>query len=409
MLRNPFRHKVSLAILFRIQLFLALVAFSSGFAQEVSYKTFGDGLRVMAKDSTFSMKMAFRIQIQYAGIQNLETDNWTDQILVRRARLKFDGFAFTPKLVYKVELGLSNRDLAGGHNLQTGFTSRVILDAVLKWNFYRSWWFWIGQTKLPGNRERVISSQDLQFVDRSLVNSWYNIDRDVGIQITHSDQIGAKGIVREIFSVSMGEGRNVITPNIGGFDYTLRLEYLPFGPFDDKGDYFSVDLEREKTPKLAIGITYDFNDGAAKQRGQLGLFMIDSLGTQFANDLHSVFLDAIFKYKGWSFQSEYAHKSAKEDIMVAVENGNLKYATGNGFVFQGGYLFHNNFELGLRYTRIRSDSMEYSSVVDANDYTLGVSHYIKNHNLKIQSDLSYRDRLNRDDFIQFRVQVEMAI
>ena len=54
-------------------------------------------------------------------------------MLIRRSRLKFDGFAYSPKLKYKV-LGLSNRDISGA----SAFTSnslRYILDAVLKWNF----------------------------------------------------------------------------------------------------------------------------------------------------------------------------------------------------------------------------------------------------------------------------------
>jgi hypothetical protein len=378
-------------------------------AQNVSYKTFGDGLRVMANDSSFSMKMEFRFQTLYSGVLNLESDKWTDQMLVRRARLKFDGFALSPRLVYKVELGLSNRDLAGGSNVQTGFTSRLILDAVLKWNFHSSWTLWVGQTKLPGNRERVISSQNLQFVDRSLVNSRFTLDRDIGIQIRHQDKVGSKGLIREIFSVSMGEGRNIITPNIGGYDYTFRFEYLPLGAFTSKGDYFSADLKREQSPKLAVGVSYDFNHGAGKQRGQLGLFMIDSLGNQYTNDLHTIFVDAIFKYRGLSFQTEYANKTAKDNIIVASEQGDLRYGTGSGFVFQGGFLFPSDLELGARYTRIRSDSEEYSSIREVNEYTLGISRYFKGHNLKIQSDLSYRERLAGDNFLQFRLQVELAI
>jgi hypothetical protein len=136
--------------------------------------------------------------------------------------------------------------------------------------------------------------------------------------------------------------------------------------------------------------------------------MIDSLGNQFTNDLHTVFIDAIFKYRGLSFQSEYAHKSAKDNIIAASELGNLRYATGTGFVFQAGYLFENNLEPGLRYTRIRSDSQEFSSIREVNAYTIGLSRYIKNHNLKVQTDVSYRDRLTGDDFLEYRLQVEMA-
>ncbi|WP_373517340.1 hypothetical protein [Pricia sp.] len=43
------------------------------------------------------------------GLSNPEQN-----FLVRRARLKFDGFAYSPKLKYKLELGLSNSDLSGG-------------------------------------------------------------------------------------------------------------------------------------------------------------------------------------------------------------------------------------------------------------------------------------------------------
>ena len=315
-------------------------------AQNVSYKTFGDGLRVMAQDSSFSLKMGVRFQTLYVGVLNLDTDDWNDQFLIRRARLKFDGFALTPKLQYKVELGFSNRDTGGGINAEHGFTSRIILDAVLKWNFYRAWSLWVGQTKLPGNRERVISSQNLQFVDRSLVNSRYNIDRDIGFQIRHTDKIGRRGVLKESFSLSMGEGRDIVIQNVGGHDYTFRLDYLPFGEFTSKGDYFSADLKREETPKLSIGATYDFNVGATKQRGQLGLFMIDSDGNYVTNDLHTIFIDAILKYQGLSFQTEYANKRAADDIIVTTEDGDLKYATGTGFVFQGGYLFENNLELG---------------------------------------------------------------
>ena len=395
--------------IYRALITILCIAINTANAQNVSYKTLGDGLKVMANDSSFSLKMGFRFQTQYSGLLNLETDNWTDQMLVRRARLKFDGFAFSPRLVYKVELGLSNRDLAGGNNVQTGFTSRLILDAVLKWNFHSSWILWVGQTKLPGNRERVISSQNLQFVDRSLVNSRFTLDRDIGIQLRHQDQVGAKGLVREIFSVSMGEGRNIIAPNIGGYGYTFRLEYLPMGAFTSKGDYFSADLKREQTPKLSVAVTYDFNHGAGKQRGQLGLFMIDSLGNQYTNDLHTIFVDAIFKYRGLSFQTEYAHKTAQDNIIVAAEQGDLRYGTGSGFVFQGGFLFSSDLELGARYTQIRSDSEIFSSIREVNEYTIGISRYVKDHNLKIQSDLSYRDRLTGENFLQFRLQVELAI
>ena len=65
------------------------------------------------------------------------SDATSSQFLVRRSRLKFDGFAFTPKLKYKAELGLTNRDIAiNSEDGNTRDAARIILDAVLKYEFY---------------------------------------------------------------------------------------------------------------------------------------------------------------------------------------------------------------------------------------------------------------------------------
>jgi hypothetical protein len=69
-----------------------------------------------------------------------------DRAFVRRARIKGSGYAFSPKIKYKFEYDVHN-----------GF----VLDAVVKWNFAGNWTVWFGQTKLPGNIERVFSSQKL--------------------------------------------------------------------------------------------------------------------------------------------------------------------------------------------------------------------------------------------------------
>ncbi|NOY46794.1 MAG: porin, partial [Chlorobi bacterium] len=125
-------------------------------AQETAAPKFGKGLfNLVGQDSSWTMKIGARMQ--FLTIANWE-DGTTNEsnFLVRRARLKFDGYAFTPKLKYKLELGLSNRDISGASKF-TSNAPRYILDAVIKWNFYENFELWFGQTKLPGNRERVIS------------------------------------------------------------------------------------------------------------------------------------------------------------------------------------------------------------------------------------------------------------
>ena len=378
-------------------------------SQDTSNNKFGKGLQIVGADSSFSMKFSTRFQTLYQGEYDLDAKDWNDRLLVRRARLKFDGFVHHPSLVYKIELGISNRDHGGGDIDETGNTARIILDAVAKWSVSKNWTIWFGQTKLPGNRERVVSSQKLQFVDRSLLNSRFNIDRDIGVQFIHKNKIGGQGLMKKVFSISMGEGRDIIAQNTGGYDFTYRLEYLPFGAFESKGDYFSSDLKRESSPKLAIGVTYDVNKNAARQRGQLGSFVKDSNGNQFATDLSTVFVDAMFKYKGFSFMGEFADKKASDQVFATLTGGGtIKYITGDAISLQAGYLLKNNSEFALRYTSVTPDDLVFSGLREEKQYTLGFSKYIVGHSLKIQSDFSYLDRTGTSNRLVYRFQVEVA-
>jgi len=367
---------------------------------QITQNTFGKGIKLKAEDGSFEMKFGFRFQTLYAGELNLETYDYSDQFLIRRSRIKFDGFAFSPKLVYKIELSISNRgtrNSSSGGIPQNSGTANIILDAALKYKFADNWELWFGQTKLPGNRERLISSQKLQLVDRSLVNSRFTLDRDIGIQLHHKNSIGNM-VLKQALAISIGEGRNMTSDNPGGYGYTSRLELLPFGEFANKGDYFGADLEREESPKLAVGFSADFNDNAVRQRGQLGGFVTDGSGNQLKSDLTTFFLDAMFKYNGLSVSSEFASKSGSP------VNG---FGTGSGFVAQAGYVLKNNFEPSIRFTKIEPDNFR-SELSEETEYTFGLSKYIVDHNLKVQTDFSYTDLSDSDNEFRYRFQVELA-
>lgn len=376
-------------------------------SQYISYPTLGEGIRFMPQDSSALVNLSVRFQNQLSVEKPIHTnDEWESQMQVRRLRLKFSGFALSPRLEYKVELGLSPRDISPSNDFaEASSASKIIYDAVVRYSFARHFELWFGQAKLPGNRERIISSQDLQFVDRSRLNSLFNIDRDIGMQLHGRFKVG-KAVVRPIVSVSMGEGRTLSARNIGGYDYTGRIEFLPLGDFEDKGDYFSSDLAREEKPKLSVGAAYDFNDGASRQNGQLGRFMLDAFGNYMATDLSTVFADLHFKYKGFSFLSEYAIKTASEKV---ISYSGLRYRTGSGFSVQSGYLFKGDWEIAARYTTVSPDDAAFSAIEGADEYTLGFSKYLKDHNLKIQSDFSYHVPQTGDEGLRFRLQLELGI
>lgn len=385
---------------------LLLCAYISTNAQEISDTKFGKGLiNFVAKDSSFSIKFAPRFQVRSISSWDHDGDQYGSpehNFIVRRSRLKFSGFAYSPKLKYKIELGLSNRDVSGANQFNRN-TPRIILDAVIKWNFAKNFELWAGQTKLPGNVERVVSSANLQLVDRSLLNSRFNIDRDLGIQLRHKSNLGDDFLMREKLAISQGEGRNVTEGNIGGLQYTGRLEFLPFGAFKSKGDYVQADLKREDAPKLMVGFTYNYNQDAVRERSGLGSYMFLSDGSLYETDVTTIFADAMFKYKGFSFMGEYATRSAENEIAIDLDGtptGDV-VLTGNALNLQAGYLFKSNYEIAGRYTTVDYDTVTGS--LPQEQYTLGASKYIVGHKLKVQSDLSYTTVEGKDDNITFRI------
>ena len=375
-------------------------------AQEISDTKFGNGMiNFIAKDSSFSVKFAPRIQSRYQSKWSYDGEDYDPADInfsVRRARLKFGGFAFSPKLKYKIELGLSNRDISGA-NIYNRNTPRYILDAVVMWNFHENFELWAGQTKLPGNIERVVSSANLQLIDRSLLNSKFNIDRDIGIQLRHKLRLGGNWIIKEKFSISQGEGRNITEGNIGGLQYTSRLELLPFGEFSSKGDYSQGDLKREKSIKAMFGFTYDINENAVKSRSNMGSYLIQSSGGLFETDITTIFLDGVIKYNGFALTGEYANRDA-DQIEALEEDGRTKtgavVGAGSASNIQGSYLFKNNFEITARYTNI--NFKEITRLSDLKQITFGVSKYIVGHSLKIQADISLLNASGIKDNVLFR-------
>ena len=391
---------------------IALVAFvfSAHAQQGVDETSFGKGLlNFTAKDNSFSVKFAPRFQVrQYSSwdANGSGYDKAEHGFLVRRARLKFDGFAYSKNLKYKIELGLSNNDLSGS-NPYTKNAPNQILDAVIMWTFAKNWELWAGQTKLPGNVERVVSSANLQLIDRSLLNSRFNIDRDLGIQLRHKSKWSDNFITREKFALSQGEGRNVTSGNEGGLQYTARFEVLPFGEFAKKGDYSNADLAREQSPKLMLTYTYNHNNNAVKTRSGLGSYMQLSDGSLYQTDINTTFVDAMFKYNGISVMAEYAKRVSDDPIAVNPDGSATGTVVWDGSAVnaQIGYLFKNNVELVGRYTSV--DYAEVTSKADEKQYTIGISKYIVGHKLKVQSDLVKTFVGGENDNIQFRSGFEL--
>ncbi len=345
------------------------------------YFTFGKGLGIISPDSLFMLNIRFRMQNQVALSTNSDTDLSIDQVeaRVRRLRLRFDGFIYTPKLYYLIQLAFTRADMDYD---DTNFPN-IVRDAMIIYSFNRHFSIGLGQSKLPGNRQRVNSSGDLQLVDRSIVNSIFNIDRDFGAQLYYNNNPdGLHYVLRG--SVSTGEGRNISSSD-RGLAYTGRVELLPFGAFTNGGDYFEGDLVREAKPKLSIGTTLSTNQNTLRTGGQIGRFLYQP------RDMETFMIDVLFKHQGWAFASEFLRRNTGGQNPITDNGaGDIRYVyVGHGENYQASYLFKNNIELVGRYSRVRPDSELQLLEEETKQYTLGISKYIRGHRLKLQSDLTY--------------------
>ena len=142
------------------------------------FYSYGSGLGITTPDSTYRLNIRFRMQNRATYLQ-VEDEDPVVEAVVRRLRLRFDGFVGDPRFLYAIQLSFAPGDVG---TLTEGQNINIIRDAVMFYRPNNSWNFAFGQTKLPGNRQRVNSSGALQLTDRTINNATFTIDRDYGLQ-----------------------------------------------------------------------------------------------------------------------------------------------------------------------------------------------------------------------------------
>jgi phosphate-selective porin OprO and OprP len=348
------------------------------------------GVGFVTADSTFSLNFQFRMQNR--TLYNSKTDEdfapESFEFRVRRLRMKFEGFVYNPKLTYYIQFSFSRGDMdwRGPDNSSVNSSPNVIRDAVIYYSPNPKLRLGFGQTKLPGNRQRVVSSGDLQFYDRSIVNARFNIDRDFGFFAHYTTpNLIFRG------ALTSGEGRNADLSN-EGLAYTGRVEFLPFGKFKGSNDYIEGDLEREEKLKVSLAGTYSYNESALRQGGQVGN---DLFGSRAINNYSA---DLLLKYSGWAWYSEFSQRAVDSPVTVNPANSTQLRTLydGYGVVSQVSRLFKNNFEIAGRYAITTPSAKLYKNIdtpslneKQVENYELGVTKYLNGHRLKIQSGLVY--------------------
>jgi hypothetical protein len=335
------------------------------------------------KDSVFLMNLRFRMQNRAAYFSQL--DQGTEpgfEARVRRLRLRLDGYLMSPKLSYYIQLSFSRAD----QDLVDDNIAQTVRDAMIYYKFTPTFYIGFGQSKLPGNRQRVVSSGNIQMPDRSIANQLYTLDRDFGIFAYKTLPYGERGQLLIKAALSSGEGRNAVFSN-NGLAYTARMEWLPMGKFKNSGDYSEGDLEFEPSPKLSLAGGYMLNQRAVRRGGQLGKPLPVPV------DMRTFIGDMMFKYNGWAVLGEFFHRRLG-DLPASSFNDELLAGipSGEAYHLQASRMLGRKSELIVRYAYARPEASKAGIQPHLQTKAIGYTRYLNGHRIKIQTYLGLDDR-----------------
>lgn len=346
------------------------------------YYSFGKGVGITSPDSLYQFNIRFRMQNRVTYIEN-DGENGAYDGQIRRLRLRFDGYVGNPKFLYAVQLSFAPGDVG---EIKNGENLNIIRDAVVFYRPNKHWNISFGQTKLPGNRQRVNSSGGLQLTDRTINNAKFTIDRDFGFQFHNMNEYKDKFSYNFKLALSTGEGRNVTGKADDGIAVTGKAEFFPLGAFTKDGTYFEGDVIREKKPKLMLSGAFQQNNHARRTQGQLGNDLYEQ------RTMKSVLLDGMFKYNGWSAMASYMSRTTNDNA-VTINSTNItqsNYAfVGNGFDYQISYNTKKNYEFIGRYSIQNVGSDIAKLTPNTREYSFGVTKYIWEHTFKLQTEINY--------------------
>lgn len=385
----------------------------------VSFKP-GKGLDVKSNDGNFSLNVRLKTQLLDEVHKTRDAKKATNDFFVRRMRLAFQGNVFSKNVKYKIEMTFAAAEMgraqprtaetlpnvdptkpAAAATLDRDvITQSPLLDVYFDLTHVRDLNVRIGQSKVPFGRERMLSDNEMIVPDRSLEDTAFNFDRDMGIDIRSNDFLGLN-LLHYYLGVYLAEERNATFTSLGrgdlGLLYNVRLEFVPFGNFEE----VATDFDRG-APKLSLGVAYAFLQSdaisTAYRPDVLGGTLEGSKLTDQAKidyNAHNFTADLLFKGAGFTLLSAFHYRKAV-DLPRAI----TKARNGLGFVIQGAYLLSNEVPLELQANLglIRPVDKDTSNLVGNNELGGGFNYYFNKHGIKVMAEVSrifYEDRAQR--------------
>jgi phosphate-selective porin OprO and OprP len=322
------------------------------------------GLQYRSADGRWFQWFTLRNQFR------LTSENDEEQLAVNRSRFKFGGNLGTSAVQDFVEIDLKT----------PRFYHFFVTVRAREWLQFRA-----GQWKVEFNRERVDSSGDQQLVDRSIVNSDFTLDGQLGAMVRGRIRRGHPLDGEYFLGVLAGEGRLALGDGDG---VPMILGRYQWNVFKQSVGFSQSDVEYHETPAMAIGVAGVNNRGRFTRFNSDGGASLDGFetGTPGQYDLRQWMVDTALFNRGFSLQAEQ-HWKRVFDRTRQVERRLI-----GGYVMAGYFPFHRwpVFPAALEVAaRLAYEDPDRSVTGDHHgEQTVGVNWYFNQHRNKINFDLS---------------------
>ena len=377
------------------------------------------GFTLATRDGNWRTNLQWRAQTRFTSPTRSDPRDIGDFMATtentfeaRRLRMKIGGHGFRPWIGYYFEVDL--QPTRSSSSSSSNASSRVI-DWRITLDKYDALALRLGQWKIDYNRERVDSSGRQQFVERSIVNRIFTIDRQVGMQLRGRLFKGTPADMRYWAGAFTGEGRGVRNDD-EDLMYMGRVQWNFLGR-DLK--WRQTDVEYTKKPTGSLAFAAATNKGRCTRWSSSGCGNLDGF-TSPANAVDGQFKveqmmqEFAFKWQGLSIQQEFHWKTVEDRVAGTKSDFTGAYA-------QAGYFFHQlipavpeELELAFRYAFVEEpNELDRSAENKREEFTLGANWFYAGHNNKITADFSHLTLedgfVNRDvSDNRFRVQWDVS-
>lgn len=265
-----------------------------------------------------------------------------------------------------------------------------------------------GQWKAEYNRERVDSSGKQQFVDRSIANYWFTVDRQNGVMAsgrlapgTCADSSWWLGVLNGNGLNSGGDGGRPMV--VGRYQWNLDGEVLPFSQSALKG---------YTEPRSALAFVFASNDSPYTRFSSTGGGQLPGYSTGSDNQYRiKQFGQEFARHRGgWSVQQEFHYKQVEDRVNGGKQNLRGGYVQVGWFPSSRYDNVPAELEVAARYALVNPD--EAAGSRHNQELSLAGNWFFSGHRNKITADLScldIEDSGERQRDVRFRIQWDISL